>query len=103
MLSACMLTACLLLVIATMSGTLLTFLYDRLAPFPARLCMGAVSGLALLAVVGFVFSLWLGLSGASIALAAVALLLPFLFFLNVEFRKRAASQISAATQTLKAA
>jgi len=86
-----------------MSGTLLTFLYDRLAPFPARLCMGAVTGLALLAVIGFVFSLWLGLSGVSIALAEVALLLPFLFFLSAEFRKRAASQTGAATQALKAA
>lgn len=98
-----MLNACALIVIATMSGTLLTFLYDRLAPFPARLCMGAPTGLALLAVTGFVFSLWLGLSGASIALAVVTLLSPFLFFLSAEFRERAASQTNAALQALKAA
>ena len=36
-----MFLACVLLVIATLSGILLTFLFDRTAPLSARLCMGA--------------------------------------------------------------
>jgi len=98
-----MLAACFLIVIATMSGTLLTFLYDRVAPFPARLCMGAVTGLAFLTVIGFLFSLWLGLTGASVVLAALALLLPLLFFLRPEFRSRVATQTGAAIRPLTVA
>src|SRR6516225_12470234 len=98
-----MLAACFLIAIATISGTLLTFVYDRVAPFPARLCVGAVSGLAFLVVIGFLFSLWLGLTGASIVLAALALLLPLLFFLGPEFRSRLASQTGAAIRALTGA
>ena len=56
-----MLAASLLLLIAVMGGTLLTFLYDGTAPFPARLAMGVSTGLALMATVGFLFALRLGL------------------------------------------
>jgi hypothetical protein len=93
-----MLAACLLLLIATVSGALLTFLYDRAAPLPARLCMGASTGLALMAAIGFLLALWLGLSAACIGLTAAVMLLPVLLLLKKPFRALAASAIrSAAT------
>src|SRR5262249_570091 len=98
-----MLAACILLAIAVVSGTLLTFLYDRTAPFPARLCMGGCTGMALLAVIGFLFALWLGLNGLSITLAAFALLLPFLFLVWGKFGKVVFYRIKLAAQRLSIA
>jgi hypothetical protein len=81
-----MFVACLLLIIAIIGGTLLTFLFDHTAPRAARLCMGASIGLALMATVGFLLALVLGLGAATIILSAVLLLLPLLLLLNRERR-----------------
>src|SRR5262249_60773125 len=93
-----MLAACLLLVIATLSGTLLTFLYDRGAAFAARLCMGAATGLALLAAIGFLLSLWLGLAPATLLLSVAGLGLPFLLTLRQGHRGRIWGDARAAWQ-----
>ena len=77
-----MFAACLLLVIATVGGTLLTFLFDGNAPRGARLCMGATIGMALMATVGFLLALILGLGATTIILSAVLLLLPFLLLVD---------------------
>ena len=81
-----MFAACLLLIIAILGGTLLTFLFDRSAPRGARLCMGACIGMALMATVGFLLALMLGLGASTIILSAVLLLLPLLLLLNRERR-----------------
>jgi hypothetical protein len=81
-----MFVACLLLVIAIIGGTLLTFLFDRTAPRAARLCMGTSIGLALMATVGFLLALVLGLGAATIILSSVTLLAPLLLLVNRERR-----------------
>jgi len=81
-----MFAACLLLIIAITGGTLLTFLFDRRAPRAARLCMGAALGLALMATLGFLLALALGLGPASIVISALILLLPLLLLLSGEYR-----------------
>ncbi|HEV7521768.1 MAG TPA: hypothetical protein VGP89_11770 [Candidatus Angelobacter sp.] len=81
-----MFLACFLLIIAIIGGTLLTFLFDRTAPRGARLCMGAAIGLALMATVGFLLALVLGLGAASIILTSVILLLPLLLLAKRERR-----------------
>src|SRR5215831_16521273 len=81
-----MFAACLLLAIAILGGTLLTFLFDRNAPRGARLCMGACIGMAIMASIDFLLALVLGLGAASIALSAVILLLPGLLLVNTERR-----------------
>src|SRR3982074_392815 len=78
--------ACILLIVAIIGGTLLTFLFDRTAPRAARLCMGTALGLALMATVGFLLALVLGLGAASIILASVILLSPLLLLTNRERR-----------------
>ena len=98
-----MLTACLLLVLAIVSGTLLTFLYDRSAPFLARACMGGATGLALLAMAGYLLALWLGLSTTSIAIAAVAQLMPALLLIRPAYRELVRSAISSASQSARTA
>ena len=94
-----MLTACLLLAIATVSGFVLTFLYDRSAPFPARICMGATTGMVLFATVGFLFALWLGLGAAAISLSLVFMPLPFLLLAGRDFRTLVAGQVSGAMRS----
>ncbi|HEY1938232.1 MAG TPA: hypothetical protein VGJ33_09890 [Candidatus Angelobacter sp.] len=74
--------ACLLLFIAIIGGTLLTFLFDRSAPRAARLCMGACIGMAVMAFVGYLLSLLLGLGPATLILTGLILLLPALLFLD---------------------
>jgi hypothetical protein len=81
-----MFVACLLLLIAILGGTLLTFLFDRNAPRGARLCMGASIGMALMATVGFLLALVLGLGATTIILTAVILLLPGLLLISPERR-----------------
>jgi hypothetical protein len=81
-----MFAACFLLIIAILGGTLLTFLFDRSAPRGARLCMGASIGMALMATVGFLLALVLGLGAATLILSAVLLLLPLLLLVNRERR-----------------
>ncbi len=56
--------------------------------------MGASLGPALLASVGFVFALWLGLNAASIALSAAVLLLPFLLLLSSGYRAQVIAQFA---------
>jgi hypothetical protein len=99
-----MLAALLLLLIATASGTLLTFVYDRSAPMAARLCMGASTGLVLMAAIGFLLALTrLGLSAASIGLTAAIMLLPFLLLSRKRFREAAAAGMAAAPKTTDSA
>jgi len=94
-----MLAASLLLLIAVMGGTLLTFLYDGTAPFPARLAMGVSTGLALMATVGFLFALRLGLGAASIGPTAAVTALPFLLLFRRPFRDSVARKIRTALTT----
>ncbi|HZI58181.1 MAG TPA: hypothetical protein VFF39_15470 [Verrucomicrobiae bacterium] len=81
-----MLIASLLLLVAIVGGTLLTFLFDRGAPRPARLCMGASIGLALLATVGFLLALCFGLGTVTIVLSAFIMLLPAALLIDPERR-----------------
>ncbi|HEX3153301.1 MAG TPA: hypothetical protein VHV32_01695, partial [Candidatus Angelobacter sp.] len=101
-----MFAACLLLVIAILGGTLLTFVFDRNAPRGARLCMGATIGMALMATIGFVLALMLGLGAVTIILSAVILLLPLLLLVNPERRALIVNALrspSSATQKSSAA
>ena len=98
-----MFVASVLLIIAIFSGTLLTFLFDRTAPFSARLWMGACIGLAILAWTGFLFSLALGMSAASLALATASTCLPALLLLRRDFRKMYANSARIASQRVGSA
>src|SRR5215831_12921384 len=91
-----MLAAGLLLVIAILSGALLSFLYDRSAPFPARLCMGAATGLVLLAAAGFLFALRLGLGLVTLSLSAAVVSLPLLLLQRRGLRERITNTVSSA-------
>jgi len=96
-----MLAACLLLASAVIGGTILSYVFDPGAPRAARLCMGACMGMALLAAVGFLFALGMGLNAASIALSAVILLLPLLLLISSKYRARVFGQFWLVRTTSK--
>lgn len=81
-----MFAALLLLGIAISGGTLLTFLFDYTAPRAARICMGACIGCALMATLGFLLALVLGLGWLTLLLSAFLLILPCLLLLQAERR-----------------
>jgi hypothetical protein len=93
-----MFAACLLLAVAVLSGTLLTLLYDASAPLPARVAMGAATGLPLMAAVGILFTLWLGPSATALALTVVVMLLPCGVLANRSYRQQVAVQFRESTQ-----
>jgi hypothetical protein len=88
--------ACILLLLATLSGTLLTWLFDRTAPLPARLAMGACIGLTLLAGAGYLLALGFGLEAACIGLSVAVLFAPWLLLARADFRKSVAQQVESA-------
>ncbi|HEY1526241.1 MAG TPA: hypothetical protein VGH51_08395 [Candidatus Angelobacter sp.] len=81
-----MFAALLLLGIAISGGTLLTFLFDYTTPRAARLCMGACIGCALMATLGFLLALVLGLGWLTLLLSAFLLILPCLLLVQAERR-----------------
>ncbi|MEP6743704.1 MAG: hypothetical protein ABJB61_14495 [bacterium] len=71
-----------LLLVITASGTLATYAYDEGASFPARLCMGACTGLAALGLIGFIVSSFLGLTPLAILITLLVLATPIIFLGN---------------------
>jgi len=98
-----MFLACVLLTIAIFGGTLLTFIFEGTAPLSARLCMGACIGLALMAWAGFLFSLALGMSAGSLALATVVTALPAFLLIKPDFCEMSALSVRVANRTMRSA
>src|SRR5687768_5278329 len=66
----------LLLALAVAGGILATYLFDEESPLPARACMGAPLGLALLGLFGFPAAWALGLGPPALVVAALLTLVP---------------------------
>ncbi|MDQ1592500.1 MAG: hypothetical protein QOG71_3127 [Pyrinomonadaceae bacterium] len=78
----------ILALVAIASGALVTYLYDRDAHFLARLAAGACIGFAALGLVGFISASFLGLTPASLVLAAAVVGAPLLLLVKSEWRAR---------------
>jgi len=84
-----MIVSLVLALLVTLSGTVATYLYDKRAPFAARLCSGACLGLAGLGLVGFVLaSLFGALTPTSIILSTVICCAPMVAWTD-ETKRRA--------------
>ena len=95
--------ACILLLIAILSGTLLSFLYDETSGLAARLCFGAATGLMLLAFVGFLLALLMGLTGISVAIAGLVMLAPFFLLAKARHRRQIVAEIKSAKRAASSA
>jgi hypothetical protein len=77
---------------AILGGTVLTCLYDRRATLPWRLADGIPLGLAALGLIGLALATPLGLTTATVAVAAVAASSPVALLLSDRFRSIALSR-----------
>lgn len=82
-----MIISLVLTLLVTASGTIATYLYDEGSSFVARLCAGACLGLTALGLVGFVLASFLGLTTASIGLAVLVSITPFLALKSIARRQ----------------
>lgn len=98
-----MLLAVALTAVVVIAGTLATYLYDDGAPLVARLGFGAVTGLAVLALVGFVLANMLGISVATQASAVLVGVVAAALGLRADVRHRAASDLASVLGSLRAA
>src|SRR5205807_7282141 len=81
----------------------LTFVYAAREHFAARICMGAATGLALMATIGFVLASFLGMTRTTVAMAAGFLALPSLLLLNHNYRNCILTEIKTTAQSFLAA
>ncbi len=98
-----MFVASILLVLATLGGTLLTFVYAPRQHMATRVCMGVCTGLALMATIGFALASFLGLNRITILGAAGCLMLPWFLLLNNNYRTNILSEAKATGQSVLAA
>jgi hypothetical protein len=92
-----MVGALLLYFVCIAGGTLLTYLFDRGTDyFSARLATGTILGLSLLASLGFVASLLLGLTTESLVIAAVLIACASAVLIDRNVRTIASSELSGA-------
>lgn len=98
-----MFAASILLIIATLGGTMLTFAYAPRQHMATRICMGICTGLALLATCGFVLASFLGLTKTTIIVATGCLMLPWFLLLNDNYRTNILSETKTTLQSIFAA
>lgn len=83
-----MLVSLLLILILTLSGLSLTYLFDDDAPLLWRAAAGNVIGAAIFGLVGFVVANLFGLAAPAVALSLLAALAPLALFARKDWRRR---------------
>lgn len=92
-----------MILIAIGGGAATTYLYDKDAPLPARLCMGACTGFAAFGLIGFFIASFTGLTPLALLLTSSLIAAPFALLLKPEYRKLLQSDIyTAASETRRA-
>jgi len=98
-----MIASLLLALLVTLSGTVVTYLYDENASLGARLCAGAALGLATLGLVSFVVASFIGLSGIAVLFSTVICCSPLALLTDATTVKRLKQDlagVSTATRQL---
>jgi len=89
--------------VAILSGTLLTYLYDEDAPLHARLCAGACVGLAALGLIGFIIASFIGLTPLSLTLSTLVTAAPLALLRQSAWRTRVRFDLAAGLRWLRRA
>src|ERR1051325_99311 len=93
-----------ILLIAVISGTLLTYIYDGDASPAERLCTGACTGIAVLAAVGFLLASFFGdLNQSSLFLTGAMGACASLMLLSPRYRAQITSDFETAGSSLRGA
>ena len=81
-----MIASLILALLVTLSGVVITYLYDENASFAARICSGACVGLAALGLVGFTVASLIGLTPITVLISTLLCLLPAAVLLSPTLR-----------------
>ena len=96
-----MILSLLLTVLITLSGALVTYIYDRRTSVAVRLCTGACIGFAAFGLIAFIFASLLGLTPLAIALATLLTLTPFLLMLDENRRNEVSNDLTSTARELR--
>ena len=95
-------TASLLLaLLVTLSGTIVTYLYDDNASLGARLCSGACLGLAALGLAGFVVASFISLSVVAVLITTATFSSPLALFADAAISKQFKQDLQTASRSLR--
>lgn len=83
------------------SGTVATYSYDDNSPFSARLCSGACLGLTALALIGFVFASFFGLTTSAVLLTGLVCLLPLFLLVRQTYFDSLTADVKTAYTKVK--
>src|SRR5690349_16802130 len=92
-----MLPALGLSVFPIVAGTLLTYHYQRNAPFMARLAAGACTGLASFATLGFLLTLVFGLQAVTVLVTEMSMAIPLALLVRRTNRAELGRDVSQVT------
>ncbi len=92
-----MTTSLALLLLVTVSGATVTYLYDENASLGARLCTGLTLGLTALSLVGFVVASLVGLTGAAIVISTAICCSPLALLTDSRIWQRVQQDLGAAS------
>ena len=90
-----------LALLATVSGTLASYVYDEGASLATRICGGACVGLTVLGLAGFVFASFLGLTPLAILLTAAFLSSSFLLLIDKNRKRALKADLAVASQAIR--
>ena len=89
--------------VASLSGTLFTYLYDEDAPLHARLCAGACVGLAAFGLIGFISASFMNLTPFNIAFSTLVTAAPLALLTQNAWRARVRFDLGNALRWLRRA
>lgn len=95
-----MFLALILLVLITLCGTVLTYIYDEDAPFAARLCAGAVIGQCLFGLIGFWNAMMIGFGIATIIITIAILAASLLLLTQEKYKTKFQSDLKQTKRSL---
>ena len=95
-----MIASLLLALLVTLSGTIVTYLYDENASLGARLCTGVCLGLAALGLVCFVVASLIGLTGVAVAISAAICCSPLALVSDSKIQQRLKQDLNSCWRTV---
>jgi hypothetical protein len=98
-----MVFAIALTLVAIAGGAVLTYVYEKDAPFAARLCMGCCTGMAALGLVGFVAASFLGMTPSALGVSSAIIASPLLLLFKPSFLAEVQSDIKSVQNDIRRA
>ena len=92
-----MATSLVLVLLVTLSGAIVSYLYDENASLGARLCAGLCLGLTALSLIGFLVASLVGLTGPAIVISTAICCSPLALFTDPKIRQKVEHDFGSAS------